>query len=832
MFVHTEPSMSQQIQETPTSAGGSNAGQGRRTYMEHWQQLAIASAQVQKHPELADPRFVQIEALIGLGLSTLARREADRLDGATNQQARVESLTQSIGAMACDRITLDQRESHLRANLNRLTDRVRFSESDVDQWRSIAQEISWYRASDGNIVRCNESLGRIAHLADTRTAHLRAVQPLVEQMGTKRLSPIILEGIDPHWLLGALLGAPSPDDAPMFRQRLLILQADLNELFDGLSCADIGEPIASERIEWFVGHDGPERLLGWWSDRLDDVPPTMVIQNPLVRARAQPDGRAIMKLIDERWTKSLASHVQWVKGRTPKNKASIAAKLQRVLECIKADESPEPGDDLDGLRVLIPTSRYTTYLQYVSRDLAQVLSRAGCECEIQIEDDDSSVYSKSNYLRAFREFDPDVVISINTPRPLISEHSPTDVVHVCWIQDAMDHLFDAKIGKQLGETDFVVGMVKRELIEQFEYPEKQASWMPMVASGSKFNPQKTIECQDYDCEIAWVTHQSEHPDLLKSRLVDRMRQSSPGAVDGLIAVLDEVKHLVTSVPHTRLFFDIDRLIDRVFFPNGVSEHNQVARSVLLNTQVIPYAERVFRHQVAMWASRIADRRGWRFRLFGNGWDQHPQLSGYAAGPVEHNDALVECYQRSAVHLHASVNQVMHQRVSECLLSGGLPLCRSLRDAFAVVNNMVAVDAHDRKICEPVFDDAGDRIGHRVGIEKSTMAQQMIDELRRLGICEEDEYRDASLKWAGDKVQAAMESLSDPIERANAQMFSDSTDLFFASESQLEALLDKAINEPAWRSARIEQGVAAMPKEMTMDGFVENLLTRIHAGLTE
>lgn len=801
----------------------SNSG----AYVQYWQHLAATMGQVQMNPGLIESRFNQIETLIGLGLSTLSLNECARLESATDQHARLDGYKQQISVLASDRVSIEQREHTLRMNLARLEDQIVVEESQIDQWRSAASEISWYRALDGNIVRCNEQKGRVAHLLDAKTAHQRGMAPLIEQMKIKNLSPILLEGVDPHWILKSLLDAPPPKNIPNFRQRILVLQEDWNEFFDGLSCADLGDELGSPRLMWFVGSGAGERLLAWFDERCDDVPPVMIVQNPLLRTRVTPDSRELMKKIDAKSLKCFEFRVQAIQERKPKDRQELASRFACAIAALN-DDCPQDKEVGEPLRVLIPTSRYTTYVQYAAQDIAETLTRCGCVCYVEMEQDDSQIYTKGKYLGTLIAFDPDLVITINHPRALRNEHAPADIPHVCWIQDAMDHLLDVKVGRSLGDLDFIVGMTKDELVEKYEYPKQQVQWMPMVAAGAKFS--REVVNTEFDCEIAWVTHQSEHPDAFKERMVQNMREHSPNAVGSFVALLDEVHRMITTMPSARMFTEIHKLVDQSFFPTGTTPETVQSRSSLLNTQVIPYAERVFRHQVAAWASRIAVRRGWRMKLYGNGWENHPELSSHAAGALGHGDELVEGYQRAVVHLHASVNQVMHQRVSECLLSGGLPLCRALRDAFAVINNMAVVEAVDDKLGKEICNQAGVQTGLRIQVAQCSNAQRLIDELRRLGLCDSDEYQDPFITWPISKVQAAAKSLRDPIELGNAQMFASSTDLFFTSEAQLESLLERAIEDPQWRADRIKSGVSSMPKEMTMDGFVENILRLVHGRL--
>jgi hypothetical protein len=71
------------------------------------------------------------------------------------------------------------------------------------------------------------------------------------------------------------------------------------------------------------------------------------------------------------------------------------------------------------------------------------------------------------------------------------------------------------------------------------------------------------------------------------------------------------------------------------------------------------------------------------RIYGRGWESHPRFGRFARGVVAHDEELRACYQSAGAHLHASISSMVHQRVLECALSGGLVLCRTLFDALGV-----------------------------------------------------------------------------------------------------------------------------------------------------
>lgn len=686
-----------------------------------------------------------------------------------------------------------ERVEVLRRNLARIEDRF---DADI-----------WARVDDWALQVRDLELDTKA-----REAHRQAIAALTQELSERCRGPVLLEGVSPPWVLEALLTTPAPESSPFFQQRIVVLQRDWFELFDGLSLTDLGESLADPRLVWFVGDDASERLLAWFAERIDDAPPSYVVQNPGLRTKTSPDAPALFGEIERRWTQNETELIQALDKRAARDMAWWAKRY--------AGAFPEHGP----MRVLVPVSRYTTYLQHIANDLQHALHANGMECEIIIERDAHTAMSQCAIMRAIASFDPDLIISINYTRRSLGQHIPADIPHLCWIQDAMEHLLRPDAGKAIGTHDFVVGMISQEHIKHYHYPAARTKWMPMVASRHKFNNAQAAT--SFDAEIAWVTHQSEHPDIMRDRLLAEMDAAAPHLVPPLRALLDEVQLITRTNTQTHLFRAIQGAIDDHFFPNGVPDGAQQLRSNLKFSMVVPYAERVLRHQTAAWVAEIAKRRGWRFKLYGKGWENHTELSDYAAGPLEHGDALRRVYQRSVVQLHASMNQITHQRVSECILSGGLPLCRALLDSFEQLNLLLAIEC-DLLPADGSLDDAQlpEKLWY-LPIEAGTAPARYVADLTRLGLCDPAAFPDNRLYWRTRRVMLAQSRLRERAPRENAEMFATMTDLCFASPQVLESLIERAVEDPQWRQDRIEQAQQQLPAVMTTEGFLDEVFQLI------
>jgi hypothetical protein len=87
---------------------------------------------------------------------------------------------------------------------------------------------------------------------------------------------------------------------------------------------------------------------------------------------------------------------------------------------------------------------------------------------------------------------------------------------------------------------------------------------------------------------------------------------------------------------------------------------------------------VFRHQALRWLSDL----GVDLRIYGNGWEQHPQLARHARGAADNQTQLRTIYQASKINLQVTASGAVHQRLLDGLAAGGFFLIRySIGDAI-------------------------------------------------------------------------------------------------------------------------------------------------------
>jgi hypothetical protein len=90
-----------------------------------------------------------------------------------------------------------------------------------------------------------------------------------------------------------------------------------------------------------------------------------------------------------------------------------------------------------------------------------------------------------------------------------------------------------------------------------------------------------------------------------------------------------------------------------------------------------FADRCFRHATLAWVSRWCAAHGKTLRLYGRGWESHPEFARWAAGTAEPGEPLRAIYQASRVNLQLIESGFAHSRALDGLAAGGFFLARDV-----------------------------------------------------------------------------------------------------------------------------------------------------------
>ncbi|MCE7974110.1 MAG: hypothetical protein DYG92_07260 [Leptolyngbya sp. PLA1] len=623
-----------------------------------WEFLPIAFAAIRQVPGDHAVRLLAAAAFLKLGLRTPGLELLAGLPPEAAEVAEARSLERVARSLPDDVVPGAELVRNQRANLEALGARAHgLGGSEGSGQPSAALCVC--RASDGNVV-WRSGPGKPWQLVGDFLRAAREIGRKAE--GAEVGAPLYLEGLMPPWVAHDMLSrrGPQPDG---YCPRTVLLHRDAGECLLALSLKDMSAGLREPGVHLYAGEGATRALSEDLAARIDlDVSGAVLVLAPPA-TRCQPGLPEVVRAAEASQagtTKELRARVDAAYG--PRGRAWWRERYGRALR------GGEP------LRVLIPTSRYTTFVRHAVEDLARALEGRGCGVRVLMEPDTSSKARAPAFLRAFAEFDPDLVVFPNYPRAMFPELLPANVPHICWVQDAMPHLFDRRMGEAQGPLDFVAGYAFEELFASHGYPRERALSLPLAADDTKFHPGPVADPERYACEIAYVSHQSETPEAQHARLA-RMFAEKLGvrtSLETLRPIVEREALKPLSDLHHEVMRDVVR--DTLAGELGREPEDRLTDTVL-KAYCQPHADRLLRHQALAWAAETCRRRGWRLRVYGRGWERHPMLGEFAAGELAHGEALRASYQQAGVHLHVAGQSLVHQRIFECVLSGGVPLCR-------------------------------------------------------------------------------------------------------------------------------------------------------------
>ena len=564
-------------------------------------------------------------------------------------------------------------------------------------------------------------------------------------------------------------------------------------------------------VEWFVGPQGMPAFEAWLIERVDDPLHKDVIASGVPGEIVQ----AVARLLGE----AHARRQELLRERSSTLRAWANSRQRREAVRQRWREGAN-------LRLLVLTSRFSTYMRHSAADLVEAMRSLGHEARLLIEPDDHTRQSQLHYTRAVTEFDPDGVVLINYLRPQIGPVLPPHLPVITWAQDAMAHFFGGANAPRAGTLDFVAGMLYPELRDRVGVPESRMLAWPNAVSPAKFH-RGLVDASfgHLRCDVAMMTRHSEPPELFVRRKLGEVRPGSPEAraIQALEAAVPEGLDR-TQREHLWIVHEMRAVCERVLQRALGRAPAPGMTESMLHQVALPLADLHYRQQAARWAARVCQRNGWRLHLYGNGWDEHPELAAHARGELAHGEELRAAYQLAGATIHASARGLYHQRVAEAAMSGGLPIVRrSFEDAdrarWFQLNAMAGVARSDGQTDDgrPIYtiaDNAGlmsvAALWGRCGLElgergKVSPTPREVEVLRRCPLGKPKLPEDDS-----------------------AWPLVDLGEVGFANETELEAVVAKAL-DARWREAWSHAIGARMRERFAMDRFARSMIELVRRG---
>lgn len=472
--------------------------------------------------------------------------------------------------------------------------------------------------------------------------------------------PIALCGLADGYALEALgrQEKPARPIAPGLWPCVFLVEPDPEILTHGLMLHDLSGPqgaILQKRFIWCIGPDWRQQML----QALQDDPFLPYPQQVVDLHCGSPELTEGVQAVIEEMNRHEAQQGREVAAAYAK---LTAAELLDVL-------GPAPSRPP---RALLLTSRYTTVLQYSTRDMADALEKLGWQTSVCIEPASHHQIPNRAVRSRLLEFRPDVVMTIDHLRTERPNVIPPQLPFVCWIQDDLANLTNAAAGAGIHLRDFILTSSPQSYARHFGYPLRQCLFIGKLTRVPHHARRPDALAADAP-DLTFVSNASATPAQMASRFLDGLRSNT-----ALHKLMDQcIQRVIAIYPHDCLhcLSQVRAILADCETQNGGRLRDPVAREELTLWLFNHLNNTLYRQQALRWVASICDRLGLRLGLYGQGWENHPEFARYARGPVAYGPALEELTRRSRINLQLVPFSCLHQRLLDGLVADGFFLIR-------------------------------------------------------------------------------------------------------------------------------------------------------------
>jgi hypothetical protein len=637
--------------------------------------IAGAEQYLAQVPDDLEMRLHAVQEYLKLGLVAAARNLL-AADGSgappssagggweTDARSEIGALRDSLARVKSEVVPWATHEGRFEANLAALSGRGVDGEAIRRAWAARRDEFElWTDRNRAMHVRRRGADGRWAwapFFTDHRALELARAMP--EDTGELMPGPYVFEGLNFGWYFEKVHAA-TKDTFLGYASALFVVEPDLAALAMPLHLHDWTELILDQRVHWRVGEACLDRFRDAFESDHDLPFPRQAFHfNALTPGRESRVVPALHRMIASRdgdVRRSLAALEAQYSGR------DAAYWANRFAEALGGEGEP--------LRVLSVVSTHTTFLKYSMRDVQRALEDLGHRCLVLTEHNPYTIVGSLTQHRAIRGFNPDLFLVIDHLRPefraIVPEHLPI----LTWDQDQLPHVITAENFRRVSKIDFLVGYSKYDFVRAGCDP-GQYRYAGLPTSPDHFHTTEPTEDERrrFSCDVSYVSHASQtpaafhaeerkrFPDPTSARLLDAMFELLP-------PMLDEYQLVSWKLPAL--------VLEEASRACGVVVRDPEVARRLQWWYLWRLGDRIFRHQALEWVASWSRRTGRVFRIYGNGWDKHPTLAEFAAGPADNGAELHAICKASRINLQLMPAGFIHQRALDGLAAGGFFLAR-------------------------------------------------------------------------------------------------------------------------------------------------------------
>ncbi len=626
--------------------------------------LPRAEAWLKAHPDDDGVRILAVREYVQLGLM---RRAIELTESAATSEecaGQLADIRSKLAALPSGVVPWEKHTPRFETNL----DALRRRGHDVEEVRA-----AWYGAGERFTlfldrhrhpqVWLREEAGRgrwIPCLGDH--AALARASSLPDGAGCHFPGPYLFEGIDLGWFFERVYQATA-NTFLSYSCALYVVETDPAVFALALHLHDWETLLSDARVFVFVGSGASERLRRAWDQSARLPLPTHAFRLSAFRAAAAPGAVEVARGESAARGRANASILEEVEALYAGRDVRYWAR--RFDDALNGGGEP--------LRILAAVSMHTTFLQHSMRDAQRAFAALGHRCVVLKENAPHEVIAPREYLEAIRVLKPDLFFNIDHLRPEFAGVVPANLPLFTWDQDQLPQVFTEAHMRGVAAHDFLAGCSKGRWVlagrDPRQFLHAYVPTCPEQFSGELLTAE---EVDRFACDVSYVSHASQTPQQFHEQ--ERAQHGSEAMkrlLDSLYEIVPEVlaRYRTMRGPVPSL------LLKEACRRTGVSVSDPDARARLSGWYLWRLGDRWFRHEALAWAAAWSRRTGRTLRIYGNGWEDHPTLAEFAAGPAANGRELLCIYRASRINLQLMPAGFIHQRALDGLAAGGFFLSR-------------------------------------------------------------------------------------------------------------------------------------------------------------
>lgn len=331
-------------------------------------------------------------------------------------------------------------------------------------------------------------------------------------------------------------------------------------------------------------------------------------------------------------------------------------------------------------KIIFLTSRFTTALQYHTRDCMQAAERLGYETRLLIEQDGIHRVGSRYARKCIAEFRPDIVFAIDV-FSVSKGWCPKEVVWITWIQD--------KLQKSTGNQEVINSLSERDvLISAFISDLNGTQWgmeykdvlkAPISVNGCLYQNWELSqeEKRKYNCDICIVANESDYKKKIDVFLEEISKDVHKDCRDIISVYIDLMEQ-------EQFFYGFEnnfKIINYIALQLGIYYNQNFIRYMSDYIYYLIFYSR-YKSLVAEW---LIDHGYTNIKLYGSEWGNNEKFRPYAMGVIENGEKLSKALRASkiAIGLHPHVS--LPARLIETIASGTFYIAHHIPEEFDLAN---------------------------------------------------------------------------------------------------------------------------------------------------